>query len=153
MKSHKSVGGQVPTDRNSGRSVLHEDERKQFCRPFAFRNSKEMHPFPAMATHRAAHCDNVLSSVPPCSLRPEHPNPVAHQTSAALVHGSIASDARSTRARCKKGSAPGRIGCRRKARARIRGAPPSITRRCHVCAQMAVRSSASIPGAKAASVV
>jgi hypothetical protein len=51
--------------------------------PDAVLNSKEMHPFPAMATHRAAHCDNVLPEEVPCSLAPVHPVPVVHQTSAS----------------------------------------------------------------------
>ena len=45
--------------------VLHEDESRQLLvvHPLVvhlFLNSKEMHPFAAMATHSAAHSDNVL---------------------------------------------------------------------------------------------
>ena len=64
--------------------------------PDAVLNSKEMHPFPAMATHRAAHWDNELPEEVPSSLEPVHPDPVVHQTSAALTtEGNSASNCQS----------------------------------------------------------
>ena len=88
--------------------MLHEDESWQLVVvPDAVLNSKEMHPFPAMATHRATHCDNVLPEEVPCSLALVQPaDPVTNQVSAALTtEGNSASNRQTTAGRHRKRNA------------------------------------------------
>ena len=98
--------------------MLHEDESWQLVVvPDAVLNSKEMHPFPAMARHRAAHCANELPEEVPCSLALVQPaDPVTNQVSAALTtEGNSASNRQTTAGRHRKRNAERRLVVQRAA--------------------------------------